>query len=261
MASGGKFIAAVVLLAAAFNIEGAAAASPAAKAPMAATVPVATSTTEAEVEAAAEPQCVRVKGAEACVGPDDSDRPGITIEDTANDKRHPAVEYYLNGYLGTMYVIHNMAGNGEVRGSTEIGSLVVYRAAIYSGDHRIKAGRWTIARNVTKYPVKRETRVTPGAVQSRTELCTSTQNAASVCFADGKDKKSVVFACDIKADKYQARAEYFIGGDPTTRFEIHQLAGGNTCGKAEHGNRAISMYRASLFDQENLVTTRLYKYN
>jgi hypothetical protein len=78
------------------------------------------------------------------------------------------------------------------------------------------------------------------------------------CFAE---RDTYVFACDTRADKYQARAEYFVGGDPTARFEIHQLAGVNTCGKAEHGELSVSMYRASLFDENRRVATSLYKYN
>lgn len=62
-----------------------------------------------------EPVCARVRGAAACVGADESDRPGISIEDTEPDKLHATVEYYLNGYLGTKYVIHNLAGDGQIR--------------------------------------------------------------------------------------------------------------------------------------------------
>lgn len=223
---------------------------------VAATAPI-SATTEAEDESD-EPVCVRIKGAEACVGPDGSDRPGITIEDTARDKLHPAVEYYLNGYLGTTYVIHNLGREGEVRGSREIGKTVTFRAALYEGNHRVRHGRWKTVQNIAKYPVKRETRVTPATARARAKVCTSTRGAAMTCF---NERKSYVFACDTRADKYQARAEYFVAGDPTARFEIHQLAGVNTCGKAEHGDLAISMYRASLFNDKSEVASPLYKYN
>ncbi|MEV7965826.1 hypothetical protein AB0O34_07560 [Sphaerisporangium sp. NPDC088356] len=204
------------------------------------------------------PVCVRVRGAAACVGADESDRPGISIEDTESDKLHATVEYYMNGYLGTTYVIHNLAGEGEVRGNREIGKTVTFRAAIYRGNHPIKVSRWKTVRSATKYPVKRETRVTPSTARARSEVCTSTKGAAITCFAE---KNTFVFACDTGADRRQARAEYFVGGDPTARFEIHQLAGVNTCGKAEHGDLAISKYRASVFDNNHRVATRLYKYN
>jgi hypothetical protein len=205
-----------------------------------------------------EPVCVRVKGAEACVGPDGSARPGVTVEDTARDRLHPAIEYYLNGYLGTKYVIHNLAGEGEVRGSREIGKVVTFRVALYSGDRRVKYGRWKTVRNMTKYPVKRNTRITPAGARARAEICTTTKAAAMTCFAE---RKTYVVACDTRADKYQARAEYFVGGDPTARFEIHQLAGVGTCGRAEHGDLAVSMYRASLFNENRRVATKLYRYN
>ncbi|WP_248959711.1 hypothetical protein [Sphaerisporangium perillae] len=204
------------------------------------------------------PKCIRVRGAAACVGPDESDRPGISIEDTEPDKLHATVEYYLNGYLGTKYVIHNLAGEGEIRGSREVGKIVTFRAALYRGNHRIKVSRWKTALSDTKYPVKRDVRVTPSTARARSEICTSTKGAASMCFAE---KNTFVFACDTGADQNQARAEYFVGGDPTARFEIHQLAGFNTCGKAEHGDLAISKYRASVFDHNHRVATRLYKYN
>ncbi|WP_433435322.1 hypothetical protein [Nonomuraea sp. CA-141351] len=205
-----------------------------------------------------EPECLRIKGAEACVGPDGSDRPGVTIEDTANDNLHPAVEYYLNGYLGTKYVIHNLGRKGEVRGNREIGKIVTFRAALYEGNHRVKFGRWKTVRDMTKYPVKRETRVTPTEARARAKTCTSTKGAATVCFGE---QNTFVFACDTGADTYQARAQYFVAGDPTARFEIHQLAGVNTCGKAEHGDLAVSMYRASVYNHNRRVATRLYKYN
>ncbi|WP_171075143.1 hypothetical protein [Nonomuraea basaltis] len=205
-----------------------------------------------------EPVCVRVKGAEACVGPDGSDRPGVTIEDTAGDRRHAAVEYYLSGYLGTKYVIHNLGREGDVRGSREIGRIVTFRAALYKGNHRVKFSRWKTVQNVAKYPVKRETRVTPAGARARAEACTSTRRAATTCFAE---RRTYVFACDTSADKYQARAEYFVGGDPTARFEIHQLAGVNTCGKAEHGELSVSMYRAAVFDDNHQIADQLYKYN
>ncbi|MEU8270711.1 hypothetical protein AB0B89_26575 [Sphaerisporangium sp. NPDC049002] len=204
------------------------------------------------------PKCVRVRGAAACVGPDESDRPGISIEDTEPDKLHATVEYYLNGYLGTKYVIHNLAGEGEIRGSRAIGKVVTFRAALYRGNHRIKASRWKTVRGATKYPVKRETRVTPATARARSEVCTSTKGVAGMCFAE---KDTFVYACDTGADTRQARAEYFVAGDPTARFEIHQLAGFNTCGKAEHGDLAISKYRASVFDHNRRIATRLYKYH
>ncbi|MBB6545486.1 hypothetical protein [Nonomuraea rubra] len=258
-------LAAAVMVATAFSTDGAAATvSPprpavqqaravATAEPARVTEPAATSTASA-----AEPVCVRLKGAEACVGPDGSDRPGITIEDTADDHRHPAVEYYLNGYLGTKYVIHNLGREGEVRGSREIGRVVTFRAAVYSGNRRVKFGRWKTVRNVAKYPVKRDTRTTPAEARAKSRTCTSTKAAATVCFAE---RKTFVYACDTKADEYQARAEYFVAGDPTTRYEIHQLAGLGTCGKAEHGDLSISMYRASVFDHGRRKATRLYRYN
>ncbi|GAA3787362.1 hypothetical protein GCM10022226_02030 [Sphaerisporangium flaviroseum] len=206
----------------------------------------------------AKPECIRVKGAAACVGADESDRPGISIEDTQPDKLHATVEYYLNGYLGTKYVIHNLAGENEIRGSREVGKTVTFRAALYKGNHRIRVSRWKTVRSVTKYPVKPETRITPATARARSEVCTSTKRAAAMCFAE---KDTFVFACDTGADQRQARAEYFVGGDPTARFEIHQLAGFNTCGKAHHGDLAISKYRASVFDHNHRVATRLYKYN
>ncbi|WP_219460829.1 hypothetical protein, partial [Nonomuraea rhizosphaerae] len=217
----------------------------------------AVTTTPAAVESVEKPVCVRVRGAKACVGPDESDRPGVTIEDTRSDRVHAAIEYYLHGYLGTKYVIHNLAGEGEVRGTREVSKTVTFRAAIYRGNHRVRHSRWKTVNNVTKYPIKRETRVTPSAARARSQICTSTKNAAILCFTGNK---TVVFACDTSADKHQARAEYFIGGDPTARFEIHQLAGTDTCGKAEHGETGVSMYRASVFDHNRRVGTRLYKY-
>ncbi|QYC45454.1 hypothetical protein Nocox_39535 [Nonomuraea coxensis DSM 45129] len=206
-----------------------------------------------------EPECVRIRGAKACVGPDGSDRPGITVEDTAGDRLHAAVEYYQHGYLGTEHVIHNLAGRGQVRGNREIGKVVTFRAALYRGDRRVKYGRWKTVQNVAKYPIKRDTRVTPAAARARAEVCTTVRGAAMTCFAERKS--AYVLACDVRADKYQARAEYFVGGDPTTRFEIRQLAGAGTCGKAEHGELAISMYRAVLFDGSHRVGDQLYKYN
>ncbi|WP_345559785.1 hypothetical protein [Nonomuraea rosea] len=265
MSLGRKLVAAVVMTAAVFNADGAAAkidlrpaALPPAALPTTTVTPSSAEDTDDAADDAAEPECVRVRGAEACVGPDGSDRPGITIEDTASDKMHPAVEYYLNGYLGTKYVIHNLASEGEVRGSREIGKIVTFRAAVYRGNHRVKYGRWKTVRNIAKYPVKRDTRVTPAGARARSEICTSTKGAALTCFGQSK---SFVFACDTSADEYQARAEYFVAGDPTARYEIHQLAGTNTCGKAEHGDLAISMYRASVFDHNRRVETRLYKYH
>ncbi|WP_146104166.1 hypothetical protein [Nonomuraea solani] len=249
-----------MLVATALSIDGAAAEvgpRPASVAAVPTAVPVSAPTTATE-EAAADPTCARLKGAEVCVGPDGSDRPGITVEDTADDKLHPAVEYYLNGYLGTKYVIHNLARNGEVRGNREIGKTVTFRASLYRGGHRVKYGRWKTVQNVAKYPVKRDTRTTPATAQAKSKVCTSTKAAASTCFSE---RKTVVYACDTKADEYQARAEYFVGGDPTARFEIHQLAGLNTCGKAEHGELSISMYRASVFDHGRRKATRLYRYN
>ncbi|MEV4111918.1 hypothetical protein [Nonomuraea sp. NPDC049695] len=223
--------------------------------------PAVATTTPAVTRPAAvekEPVCLRLKGAEACVGPEGSDRPGITVEDTANDNFHPAVEYYLNGYLGTKYVIHNLGRGGEVRGNREIGRIVTFRAALYEGNHRVKFGRWKTVRDMTKYPLKRETRVTPAEARARSKTCTSTNGAATMCFGE---QKTFVFVCDTGADKYQARAQYFLAGDPTARFEIHQLAGVNTCGKAEHGDLAVSMYRASVYNHNRRVATRLYKYN
>lgn len=259
MALGRTFIAAVAVAATVFSADGAAAKTePAPQAEPRPPVPAVAVSTPAAAAVAAEPECVRIKGAEACVGPDGSDRPGITIEDTANDKLHATVEYYLNGYLGTKYVIHNLGRKGEVRGNREIGKIVTFRAAVYEGNHRVRFGRWKTVRNITKYPIKRETRVTTAAARSRSKVCTSTKGASTLCF---NERNTVVFACDTSADQYQARAEYFIAGDPTTRFEIHQLAGVNTCGKAEHGDLAVSMYRASLFDHNRRVATRLYKYN
>ncbi|MFF4624766.1 hypothetical protein [Nonomuraea jabiensis] len=250
-------MAAVAVAATVFSADGAAATTePAPRADPRPPVPAVAVSTPAAV--AAEPECVRIKGAEACVGPDGSDRPGITIEDRANDGLHATVEYYLNGYLGTKYVIHNLGRKGEVRGNREIGKIVTFRAAVYEGNHRVRFGRWKTVRNITKYPIKRETRVTPASARSRSKACTSTKGASTLCF---NERNTVVFACDTSADEYQARAEYFIAGDPTARFEIHQLAGVNTCGKAEHGDLAVSMYRASLFNHNRRVATRLYKYN
>ncbi|MGP3964409.1 hypothetical protein ACTWPT_51460 [Nonomuraea sp. 3N208] len=275
MALGRTFFAAVATIAVAFSADGAAAtaeprvvaqAAPAqaalaqvapAQAVPAQVAPTQVAPTSVSDDADEEPVCVRIKGAEACVGPDESDRPGITIEDTASDKLHPAVEYYLNGYLGTQYVIHNLAREGEVRGSREIGKVVTFRVAVYKGNHRVRFGRWKTVQNIAKYPVKRETRVTPASARARAKICTSTRGAVT-CFAE---RNTYIFACDTRADKYQARAEYFVAGDPTARFEIHQLAGVNTCGKAEHGELAISMYRAAVFDQNRRIADQLYKYN
>ncbi|GAA3473384.1 hypothetical protein GCM10018965_079370 [Nonomuraea roseola] len=263
MVLGRTLIAVAVTLTAAFSVEGAAAkvARPAAKAPApSVAVPAVTGVPAGErsVKAEEDAECVRVKGATACVGPDESDRPGVTIEDTKNDRLHPAVEYYLNGYLGTKYVIHNLGREGEIKGSREIGKSVTFRAAVYNGSRLIKVSRWKTVRDVTKYPVKRDTHVTPAAAQARSKVCTSTKGAASVCFGG---KNTFVFACDTGADTHQARAEYFVDGDPSARFEIQQLAGSNTCGKAEHGDLRVSMYRASVFDGEDEVATRLYRYN
>ncbi|MFC4014761.1 hypothetical protein ACFOY2_46575 [Nonomuraea purpurea] len=254
------FVTAAVITAAVFSADGAAARVDPGLTTRATAVatPRIQATPAAEVQTDAEPVCVRVKGAEACVGADGSDRPGITIEDTANDRRHAVVEYYLNGYLGTEYVIHNLGREGDVRGSREIGKVVTFRAAIYQGNRRVKYSRWQTARNIAKYPVKRDTRVTPATAQARAEACTSTKRAATTCFSE---RNTVVFACDTSADEYQARAEYFVAGDPTARYEIHQLAGVGTCGKAEHGDLAVSMYRASVFNGNHRFATRLYKYN
>ncbi|MEV0621676.1 hypothetical protein AB0I81_50680 [Nonomuraea sp. NPDC050404] len=266
-------IAAVVMVATALSADGAAAtatpprtavqAQPQAQAQaqpqvQAAQAPVSSATAAPSATAVDEPVCARFKGVEACVGPDGSDRPGITVEDTAGDHRHTAVEYYLNGYLGTKYVIHNLGRDGEIRGSREIGKTVTFRAALYAGDERIKYSRWKTVRNVAKYPVKRDTRTTPAAAGAKSKRCTTTNGAATMCFSE---RKTFVYACDTGADKFQARAEYFVGGDPTTRYEIHQLAGAGTCGKAEHGDLPISMYRASLFNNDHRKATRLYKYN
>ncbi|MEV4571075.1 hypothetical protein AB0K12_45610 [Nonomuraea sp. NPDC049419] len=245
-------LAAVVLAATALSADGAVAAVPSAAVSPTPVAIAATGTTDDE------PVCARLKGVEACVGPDGSARPGITVEDTRDDGYHPAVEYYLNGYLGTKYVIHNLARNGEVRGSREIGKTITFRAALYRGGKRVKYGRWKTVRNVAKYPVKRDTRTTPAAARAKSEICTSTKGGATLCFGE---RPTFVYACDTRADRFQARAEYFIAGDPTARFEIHQLAGTGTCGKAEHGDLAISMYRASLFDGGRRQATRLYKYN
>ncbi|MCG5215415.1 hypothetical protein [Streptosporangium sp. KLBMP 9127] len=253
---GRTFLAVVVMATTAFNAGGATANSDA-QAP-ATTVDVPGVAAAPTTAGKAEDACVRLRGAAACVGPDDADRPGITIEDTETDRLHPAVEYYLNGYLGTKYVIHNLAREGEVRGTRAIGKTVTFRAAIFQGNHRIKVSAWMTVRNVTKHPVKRETRVTPFTARARAEICTSTRGAASLCFAE---RKTFVFACDTSADRHQARAEYFVGGDPSARFEIHQLAGPNSCGKAEHGGLSISKYRASVFDHNNRVGDRLYQYN
>ncbi|WP_336208660.1 hypothetical protein [Nonomuraea sp. LPB2021202275-12-8] len=89
-------------------------------------------------------------------------------------------------------------------------------------------------------------------------MCTSTSGAALACFAE---RNTFVFACDTGGDTHQARAEYFVGGDPTARFEIHQLAGKDSCGKAEHGDLSISMYRASVYNNNRRIATRQYKYN
>ncbi|NRQ37126.1 hypothetical protein HII36_35620 [Nonomuraea sp. NN258] len=229
----------------------------AAQAPVTAPPAVTSAAASAKNDQDGDPECLSVKGAEVCVGPDGSDRPGIWVEDTARGHGHAAVEYFLNGYLGTKYVIHNLGRAGEIRGTHQIGKVVTFRAAIYSGDRLIKVGRWKTVRNVTEHPVKRDTRVTPATARARAKVCTSARGA-SVCFGE---RKTFIFACDTSADKFQARAEYFVGGDPTARFEIHQLAGENTCGKAEHGNLAISMYRASLFNEDRLVSTQLYRYN
>ncbi|MFG1619949.1 hypothetical protein [Nonomuraea wenchangensis] len=206
-----------------------------------------------------EPSCVRIRGAKACVGPDGSDRPGITVEDTAGDRLHAAVEYYQHGYLGTQYVIHNLAGKGQVRGNREIGKVVTFRVALYRGDRLVKHGRWKTVQNIAKYPIKRDTRITPATARARAKLCTTTRGAAMTCFAERGS--AYVLACDVRADKYQARAEYFVGGDPTARFEIRQLAGTDTCGKAEHGELAISMYRAAVFNGGHRVADQLYRYN
>ncbi|WP_431893518.1 hypothetical protein [Nonomuraea sp. bgisy101] len=264
----------VMTMTAAFSVEGAAAdaAAPSAvKAPPVAaagatarvvTPAVTLTAPPAAVPAAAggagKAECVRVKGARACVGLDQSALPGITVQDTKKDRLHAAVEYYQNGYLGTKYVIHNLAREGEIRGNRQIGKTVTFRAAVYKGDRRIKVSGWKTVSDVTKHPVKRETRVTPAGARARSEVCTSTKGAADMCFGE---KKTFVFACDTGADRHQARAEYFLNGDPTARFEIHQLGGLNTCGKAVHGDLAVSMYRASVFDDTHLVATRLYKYN
>ncbi|MFC5835798.1 hypothetical protein [Nonomuraea insulae] len=247
-------IAAAVMAATAFSADGAAAEV----APQPAVQTAAVTTAAPATTADDEPVCARLKGAEACVGPDGSDRPGITIEDTSDDHLHPAVEYYLNGYLGTKYVIHNLGRANEVRGSREIGKVVTFRATLYRGGKRVKYGRWKTVQNVAKYPVKRDTSTTPATARARSKVCTNTKGAASVCFGE---RKTFVYACDTGADKFQARAEYFVGGDPTTRYEIHQLAGVGTCGKAEHGDLSISMYRASLYDQNHRQATRLYKYH
>ncbi|MFC4533703.1 hypothetical protein [Sphaerisporangium dianthi] len=215
-------------------------------------------TSAAPATSEAKTECVRVRGARACVGPDESDRPGISIEDTQSDRLHATVEYYVNGYLGTKYVIHNLAGEGAIRGSREIGRTMTFRAAIYRGNHRMKFSRWKTVSGATKYPVKRETRLTPSTARARSKVCTSTKGVASTCFSE---KDTFVYACDTGADKHQARAEYFVAGDPTARFEIHQLAGVNTCGKAPHGDLPVSKYRASVFDHNRRVATRLYKYN
>ncbi|MET8143439.1 hypothetical protein ABZU32_24315 [Sphaerisporangium sp. NPDC005288] len=228
---------------------------------VAAAAPAATGTaTRADAANAAKPTtCLRIRGAAACVGADESDRPGISVEDTAPDRYHAVVEYYLNGYLGTKYVIHNLGHEGEIRSNREIGATVTFRAAVYKGNHRIKVSRWKTVRTDTEYPVKRDTDVTPSTARARSQICASTKSAASTCFADRK--QTVVYACDTSADRRQARAEYFLGGDPTARFEIHQLAGVNTCGKAEHGDVRVSKYRASVFDLGHRVATRLYKYH
>ncbi|MFI7707656.1 hypothetical protein [Nonomuraea sp. NPDC049480] len=251
-------IAAVVMSAVVFGTDGAAATVEPRTVVQAPEVAATTAPVSAVLDEDEEPECVRLKGAEACVGPDGSERPGITIMDTERDRLHPAVEYYLNGYLGTMYVIHNLARDGEVRGNREIGKVVTFRAAVYNGDRRVKFGRWKTVRNIAKYPVKRETRVSPATARARAKVCTSTKGASLTCF---DERNTYVFACDTRADKYQARAEYFVGGDPTARFEIHQLAGSNTCGKAEHGDLAVSMYRASLFNENRRIETQPYKYN
>ncbi|MEU7891237.1 hypothetical protein AB0B45_00085 [Nonomuraea sp. NPDC049152] len=254
----------VMTVTAAFSIEGAAAeveTRPAAKAPtttVGAPIGVVAPAAVPTTGSAGKAECVRVKGARACVGLDQSALPGITIEDTRKDKLHPAVEYYQNGYLGTKYVIHNLAREGEIKGNRRIGNTITFRAAVYRGDRQVKVSEWKTVRDVTKHPVKPDTRLTPASARARSEICTSTKGAASLCFGG---KKTVVFACDTGADRHQARAEYFLDGDPTARFEIHQLAGMNTCGKAVHGDLAVSMYRASVFDNNHQVATRLYKYN
>ncbi|MDF5755281.1 hypothetical protein [Spongiactinospora sp. TRM90649] len=212
----------------------------------------------AEEKARSAPECVRVRGAAACVGGDDSLQPGVSVEDTENDRLHPAVEYYLNGYLGTMYSVHNLARQGEVRGSPWIGDTITYRAALYKGDHRLKVSEWKTLKKVTKNPVARETGISPATAQARARVCTSTRGRALVCFTG---KKTTIFACDTGTDRRQVHAEYYIGGDPTARFEIHQLAGPGTCGKAVHGRRTISKYRASLFDGDHRIGDALYKYN
>ncbi|MCF6468919.1 hypothetical protein FAF44_11050 [Nonomuraea sp. MG754425] len=256
-------IAAAVTAAVAFSTVGAGATpapprSPVVRATQTTQAAQVAQTAERPAVTADEPVCVRIKGAQACVGPDGSDRPGITVEDTADDRSHPAVEYYLNGYLGTQYVIHNLARHGEVRGNREIGRVVTFRAALYQGDHRVRYGRWKTVRNMAKYPVKRETRTTPAEARAKSRTCASTKNAATVCFSE---RKTFVYACDTRADEYQARAEYFVGGDPTTRFEIHQLAGLGTCGRAEHGELSVSMYRASVYDHSRRRATKGYQYN
>ncbi|MEU6798268.1 hypothetical protein ABZ907_41785 [Nonomuraea wenchangensis] len=263
MTLGRIFIAVAAVAALALGTDGAAtaASSAASSAGAEPRQPVAeTRVTPGAYESAAdEPACVRIRGAEACVGPDGSDRPGITVEDTAGDRLHAAVEYYQHGYLGTEYVIHNLAGKGQVRGSREIGKVVTFRVALYRGDRLVKHGRWKTVQNVAKYPTKRDTRITPATARARAKVCTTARGAAMTCFAERGS--AYVLACDVRADKYQARAEYFVGGDPTTRFEIRQLAGTDTCGKAEHGELAISMYRAALFDGRHRVADQLYRYN
>ncbi|MET9343369.1 hypothetical protein [Nonomuraea sp. NPDC003804] len=257
-----RLAAVVMVMTAAFGVEGAAAEVQARPAPMArvstAAVGVVTPAAVSTTVGSAPAECVRVKGARACVGVDQGSLPGITIEDTRKDRLHAAVEYYQNGYLGTKYVIHNLARKGEIKGNRRIGKTVTFRAAVYSGDERIRVSAWRTVPDVTKNPVKRETRVTPAGARARSEICTSTKGAASMCFGG---KKTSVYACDTGADRHQARAEYFLDGDPTARFEIHQLAGLNTCGKAVHDDLPVSMYRASVFDDDRQVATRLYKYN
>ncbi|GAA0938123.1 hypothetical protein [Nonomuraea longicatena] len=265
MTLGAKLLAAAALVTAAVGAETGAgatmkAAPPAVIAiPPPAVAPVApVSAVGKTAKAEREPECMRIRGAVACVGADDSDRPGITIEDTEPDKSHGVVEYYLNGYLGTKYMIHHLAGSGELKGTRALGRVVTFRVARYEGGHRVKTSRWKTVRNLTKYPVPRHTQITPAGARAQSKACTTVAGAALTCF---NERSTKIFACDTSADKREVRAEYFVGGDPTARYEIHQLAGPGTCGKAQHGKLSISKYRAAVFGERYRYSTGDYRYN
>jgi hypothetical protein len=255
---GAKLLAAAALVTAAVGAEAGATVKAAPPAVIAIPPPAVNPVATAGMVAESEPECLRIRGAVACVGADDSDRPGITIEDTEADKAHGVVEYYLNGYLGTKYMIHHRAGSGELKGTRALGRVVTFRVALYQGGYRAKTSRWKTVRNLTKHPVPRHTRVTPADARAQSKVCTTAAGAALTCF---NERSTKIFACDTSADRREVRAEYFVGGDPTARFEIHQLAGPGTCGKAQHGKLSISKYRAAVFGDGRRYSTSDYRYN